>query len=481
MSDDASVGMAEISPASTGRARVRLWHYGLPLAILVACVGLLALALVQLTDIARSMRLDAPGNMLWVIGQAEVETLRTLNTVTSVRLDGFGETARDDLALRYDLLASRLDLLNEGPQRRMLDTLDIGETIAGLTAMVRHFDPRMHPLNDDSARAFESVLSELQTTLNRAANRQMVADWEKQSGQYQRYRETVSQVIASVLGVILGAVLLGWQIISGKQALLRAEEARLRAISLEHELKGVRAMACYYRDFASVVSHQFRTELAIIDSAMQRLVRGGTPPDMAALEERRAIIRQTVSRLTRLVDAALMAGRLDHGAIELHIGEHDLVALARDLRDEFQRGMPDRDLRFDAPNQPLPVTCDPALVSHIVMNLIDNAFKYSPPCQPVSVRFETSGERRGCTVSDCGSGISDSDLPHIFDKFRRGRDRTDMQGSGIGLWIACQLAELQGGGLTVANSPGRGAAFTLWLPAASRPDLGQERTKGALA
>ena len=455
---------SEPRAARSESARVRLWHYGLPLAILIACIGVLAVALVQLTDIARTMRLDAPGNMLWVISQADIEALRTQNALANARLYDWDAKARDTVGLRYDILMSRLALLSEGPQQRFLANLGITETIANQTEQVESFDPNRRPFTEETARAFDGVLSELHATLYRSANRQMVAGWESQSSQMQRYRETVYRVIAAVLGVILGAMLLGWQIISGKQSLLRAEEARLRAIRLEHELEGVRATASYYRDFASVVSHQFRTRLAIIDSAAQRLVRSGKMPDMVQLTERRGIIRQTVARLTRLVDAALMAGRLDHGGVELSIAEHDLTELAGDIADEFRRGMPDRDIRVETSDHPVPVSCDAALVSHILMNLIDNALKYSPPDQPITVSFEMAGHRAACTVADRGDGISEADLPRIFERFRRGTGRTDTQSAGIGLWIARQLAVLQGGTLEFANRQGHGAAFTLWLP-----------------
>ncbi len=454
------------------RAQVRLWHYGMPLAILIACIGLLALALVQLSEISRTMRVGAPSNMLWVISQAEVEALRTQNALTSARLAGWDEASRQRLGMRYDLLTSRLDLLSKGPQLRDLAELGIAYTIVSYMERVDRFDPRLNAFTDETALDFDELLSGLQKELNRSANRQMVAGWESLSSQFERYRETVSQVIAAMLGVVLGALLLGWQIVSGKQSLLRAEEARLRAIRLEQELKGVRATASYYRDFASVVSHQFRTRLAIIDSAAQRLISAGKPPDLPAIKERRSIIRQTVTRLAGLVDAALMAGRLDHGAVDLHAADYDLSDLVRGIRDEFQRGMPDRTITFDAPEAPVPVRCDPSLVTHIIMNLIDNALKYSPSEKPISVHFETAEGRSGCTIIDCGPGISDADLPHIFDRFRRGKDRTDAQGAGIGLWIARQLAELQGGTVTVSNAEGGGAAFTVWLPAGtpSAPD-----------
>jgi signal transduction histidine kinase len=449
--------------------RVRLWHYGMPLGVLSVCLGLLALALVQLSQVTETMRMDAPGNMLWVIGQAEVETLRSRNALTTARLNGWDESSRKTAEQRYELLMSRLRLLSEGPQQRNLAALDSAVPIAELIALVQRFDPALQPFDEDIAIEMTEVLSRLRKELNRAANRQMVVNWESLSAQFAQYRQTVSQVILSVAGVIFGTILLGWQIISGKQSQLRAQEARLRAVQLEQELKGMRATTKYYEDFASVVSHQFRTPLAIIDSAAQRLVRGGKPLDETALLERRALIRQTVSRLARLVDAALMAGQLDNEIVEIQLAEIDLAAFARDVCDEFMRGMSGRRICVELTDAPLMAHCDPSLLAHVIMNLLDNALKYCQPDEPISLNFDISDTRVGCTVADRGPGIPEADLPHIFDRFRRGQNREETPGSGIGLWIARRLVDLQGGTLTAGNRSGGGATFTIWLPRVLAP------------
>lgn len=452
-------------------APTRLWHYATPLGILAACIGLLAHALVQLSEVTHTMRMDAPGNMLWVLGQAEVEALRSQNALTTARLNGWDESSRKMAEQRYELLISRLVLLAQGPQQRNLEALGSADPIAELSAHVQGLDPALLPFDEDVAIEMTSILSRLGRELNRAANRQMVANWERLSAQFARYRQTVSQVILSVAGVIFGTLLLGWQIIAGKRSQLRGQEARLRAAQLEQELKGMRATAKYHEDFAAVVSHQFRTPLAIIDSAAQRLVRADKPLDETALLERRALIRQTVGRLARLVDAALMAGQLDNGLVDIDLAETDLAVFARDVSDNFMRSMPARKICVEVPDAPLMVRCDPSLLAHAIMNLLDNALKYSQPDAPVSLKFSISNGRVGCTVADRGSGISEADLPHIFDRFRRGQNRDEAPGSGIGLWIARRLVEMQGGTLTASNRSGGGATFTIWLsrvPAPSR-------------
>ncbi|MBC7285338.1 HAMP domain-containing sensor histidine kinase [Hoeflea sp.] len=462
------IGSLDLTSAGSGTAsrpaRTRLWHYATPLGILAACIGLLVHALVQLSEVTETMQTDAPGNMLWVLGQAEVEALRSQNALTTARLNGWEENSRKMAEQRYELLISRLVLLAEGPQQRNLEALGSAGPIAELTAHVRSLDPALQPFGEDIAIELTEMLSRLGRELNRAANRQMVANWESLSAQFARYRQTVSQVILSVAGVIFGTLLLGWQIIVGKRSQLQAQEARLRAIQLEQELKGMRATAKYHEDFAAIVSHQFRTPLAIIDSAAQRLVRGGKPLDGAALLERQALIRRTVGRLARLVDAALMAGQLDNGLVDIDLAEIDLAVFARDVSDNFMRGMPERKICVEVPDSPLMARCDPALLAHVIMNLLDNALKYSRPDAPVSLNLSVSNGRVGCTVADRGSGIAEADLPHIFDRFRRGQNREEAPGSGIGLWIARRLVELQGGTLTAGNRSGGGATFTIWLP-----------------
>ena len=106
----------------------------------------------------------------------------------------------------------------------------------------------------------------------------------------------------------------------------------------------------------------------------------------------------------------------------------------------------------------------------MVVNVLDNAAKWSPPGATVHTPLTADGER-GCrlTVTDTGPGIAEGDLPYVFDRFYRAASARSMPGSGLGLAIVAQTAQRHGGTVTAGAAPGGGARFTLTLPPAPSP------------
>lgn len=434
----------------------RLRQIGLPVAIVVACLGALAFGLMRLAEIEQTMRIKQAANMLWVISQTEAEALR---------LDAaLARNPADDpvIGTRFDLLASRLTLIAEGPQLRALDRIGLSGPLMNQRAQVLALDPRAAPMTPDRAAQLASALEQLRQMLRRAGNRTMVADWEDLSERLELYRGAVAQVIASLVLGIGFAAYLGWRLVADQRALLRAEELRLRAIRLERDLDQERTQAAYWRDFAAVVSHQFRTPLAVIDSAAQRMLRGQPTPDDPGHRTRLDTIRRTVADLSRLVEAALIAGQIDNDLKQPRCARHDVVAPLRGLIADLQARHPGRSLRLEAAAEPMLAWCDPALMQHAVMNLLENALRHSTG--PVVVRLFQRDDRIACAIVDTGPGIAPDDLARVFDRFRRG-PASGVEGSGLGLWTARRLAELQGGAVKVESWPGRGSVFTLWLAA----------------
>ena len=118
-------------------------------------------------------------------------------------------------------------------------------------------------------------------------------------------------------------------------------------------------------------------------------------------------------------------------------------------------------------------TCEPSLrteadadkLKQIVINLVDNAVKFSPPDARVCVRTKLDGAGLHIAVQDQGSGVAPEDAPRIFERFYRGGAGATVPGSGLGLAIARNLARLHGGDISVDSRPGQGSTFTLSLPA----------------
>ncbi len=445
--------------------------YGGPILLVGLCVGLLVFALWRLAVIERDMRIEATENMLWVISQTQVEALR-LDKALSDHARGVAD--EDHVALRYALLLSRLDLLLQGPQQRYLERIGAHTAVAAHDVAVRKADPEQ--VRDDpgafaaTTARLEEAVGNLHATLNRAANDTMVRDWEAIAERLDAYRAAVWQVIGSVIGVLAGWLMIGWRLIGNERRLRRAEEERSRALSLERALRREKAVSAYYRDFAAIVSHQFRTPLAIIDSAMQRLVRRGDKVTGEDVARREGPIRDAIHRLTRLVDTALLAGRVDSGQMSVKPRHCDLAAIARESCAQFRSLHPDRDIRFASGVANTAAWCDRDLVDHILANLISNALKYSPEKAPVELRLFNAGSHAAIAVTDYGPGISEADCPHVFDRFYRGEAGGHSEGSGLGLSLARDLARLQGGDLGFETWTGRGSVFTLTLPRMFDPD-----------
>jgi two-component system, OmpR family, sensor histidine kinase BaeS len=112
------------------------------------------------------------------------------------------------------------------------------------------------------------------------------------------------------------------------------------------------------------------------------------------------------------------------------------------------------------------VLADPRWLHQLIMNLLTNALKFTPEGGRVTVEVRPAGPDAVLTVTDTGIGIPADELPHVFDRFWRGRQASQTSGSGIGLAVAAELAQAHGGKLTAGSEPGQGTAMTLTLPRA---------------
>jgi len=238
----------------------------------------------------------------------------------------------------------------------------------------------------------------------------------------------------------------------------QAAQALQSALDRERETTGA------YRNFVSMVSHQFRTPLAILDSSAQRILRRGESLTQDELAVRIQRIRSATKRLTRLVESVLNAAKLDAGRIELNPTSCNLIDLVWDICDRQRELSSHAEIRFDAPETAVQVYCDSILIEQVVINLLTNAIKYSGETPVVEVKIWMDGSRAYCSVRDWGIGIPADEVSRIFERFYRARTATGIAGTGIGLNFAQKIMHLHGGEIQVESYEAAGSLFTFDLP-----------------
>jgi PAS domain S-box-containing protein len=221
-------------------------------------------------------------------------------------------------------------------------------------------------------------------------------------------------------------------------------------------------------DFVATASHELRTPLAAIYGAAKTLRREGALDD-DDVERMMAIIASESERLARVVDDILVASHLDSGRLKFGSGTVDVRALVADVVESMQAHAENGvTIALDAPPNGLPgLAVDPMKLRRVLLNLLENAIKYSPDGGAVVLRVAT-GEN-GCLrleVRDEGLGIPRADQERIFEKFYRADPllARGVGGTGLGLYICRELVQRMGGEIEVESEPGEGSAFTVELP-----------------
>lgn len=210
-------------------------------------------------------------------------------------------------------------------------------------------------------------------------------------------------------------------------------------------------------EFIALAAHELKTPLTSIKGFAQLLRRG--VPSESALD---TIVNQ-VNRLDRLVGDLLDVSRLDTGRLELRRRAINLVVLARQQVEESQAATDRHTLRLKVPDTPMYGSWDEDRIIQIFQNLLSNAIKYSPEGGTVEVCLERQGSLARISVTDDGMGVSEAELPRIFERFHRLESAKDAAGGmGLGLSITRALVEAHGGRIW-AESPGAGQGTTFWF------------------
>jgi two-component system phosphate regulon sensor histidine kinase PhoR len=225
-------------------------------------------------------------------------------------------------------------------------------------------------------------------------------------------------------------------------------------------------------EFIATVSHELRTPLAAIYGSAQTLLREDVEFEESDKKRLLDVIAHESERLSRIADDILFANKLDSGQLALGENGIDLRALARDVVEEMRGCFAAReDISFEltVPDALDSVAGDPDRLRQVLINLIDNAVKYSPDGGRVEVAVESRDGGVRIAVRDEGIGIAPLEQRRIFGKFYRvdpGLAR-GVGGTGLGLYICRELVRRMDGRLSVSSEEGKGSTFAVDLPVAT--------------
>lgn len=216
--------------------------------------------------------------------------------------------------------------------------------------------------------------------------------------------------------------------------------------------------------FVAMVSHEFRTPLATIDGAVQRLAASAEQASDVT-RKRYAYIQQAADRLTALLDDYLTQDQFGTGERSLHLKHVSPIALLKDALASASALSGGHRFTLMDGEMPNTVLCDQGMMRLALRVLADNAVKYTPPGSEIRLSCRPArGNGVEFLISDNGLGIPQDELPHVFEKFFRGRRTGQLAGFGVGLHLAHSVVTSHGGTLTVRNLPEGGAEFRMWLP-----------------
>jgi two-component system phosphate regulon sensor histidine kinase PhoR len=237
------------------------------------------------------------------------------------------------------------------------------------------------------------------------------------------------------------------------------------AVAVLHDLTDLRRLERLRRELTANVSHELRTPLTSIKGFVETLL-GGAMSDQDTCRRFLKIIDKETNRLVKLVDDLLDLSRLESQRISLELSRVDMADLVQETITQLRPLAGNRDLQLQPIGGDVTVLADRDRLSQVLMNLLDNAIKFTPENGRIAIGWRPVNGEVEVTVADTGPGISAADLPHVFERFYKAdRARPAVPGgSGLGLAIAKHIVEAHGGRIRVASTPGSGTTFAFTVP-----------------
>ncbi|GIK57317.1 MAG: PAS domain-containing protein [Chloroflexi bacterium] len=337
----------------------------------------------------------------------------------------------------------------------ILDSMTDGVLITGENGTVRLLNPAatrlLEPMTEQAiGRSFAEVVR----------HHQLIELWQKA----QQTRQEQVEMVEVSRGVFLQTAVIPFE-----------EEGARRFLVILHDLTQIQRLQTVRRDFISNISHELRTPLASLKAVVETL-QDGALDDPPAAQHFLQRAENEVDVLTQMVEELLELSRIESGLVPFRFQvtavSNLLLGPMERLRPQAQRK--EIEMALDVPANLPPVLADEERMQRVVTNLLHNAVKFTPEGGRVTVQARLSAENANeltISVTDTGVGITEEDLPRIFERFYKSdRARTrNGGGTGLGLAISRHIVQAHHGRIGVTSREGKGSTFYFTLPISREP------------
>ena len=239
----------------------------------------------------------------------------------------------------------------------------------------------------------------------------------------------------------------------------KAEKETHKALEKERELNELKSK------FVSLVSHEFRTPLSTILSSASLINQYNEKNDRDKINKHVDRIKSSINHLITILNDLLSLGKLEEGKVHPQIEKIDLTTFLAEVKEELGASLKSgQSIIVDCELKKESLLSDPKILRSILFNLISNASKYSEEGKKIYIRCGSGGEEITFSVTDEGMGIPEEDLKHIFERFFRAGNVTNIQGTGLGLNIVKRFVDLLGGRVYFSSEFEKGSTFTFTIP-----------------